>query len=444
MTDRVTGSLAMLAAACFLTLPEVRPAASQSKPPQGWVRVGGTAYVPDSPEVVVDGAEIQAGWSDSGNFILASAARLFFRDLASGKPPGPDRLVLWSAATGEARVLSRSAPPGRLRFAWFRGRDRALVVGAALAPRAERDPRQPPEQALHWLDARTATFRFLRGVDPSAGLLASPTGASVLVTSPAQPLLFLVLPDGRIKDLLPLTGGRRIASASWFPDGRTLHLRSTGPGKPAFWTLDTAGGTLLEAGERPEPRPAAAGPVSDAPLRLREGAVQAVDAGRRYPAHPLWLEAADAARRTSEADSAALLSSDATDGQLSPSGNAVLYVSGGALWVRRLVQMNPALLDAARSAAERVKAISDLKQIGVALHQFAQDNDGRLPGFGDADQALRPYFKEDVLSGFQYTHAGGLLKEIAEPGKAVLGFRELPTGRVQLFADGHVTFEPNP
>jgi prepilin-type processing-associated H-X9-DG protein len=75
---------------------------------------------------------------------------------------------------------------------------------------------------------------------------------------------------------------------------------------------------------------------------------------------------------------------------------------------------------------------------------YAQDADETLPGAGaDLPTLLEPYVKNRaVFEGLVYTFPGGSLADVPEPAKAQMGYVPAPGGRILLFVDGHVRFEP--
>ncbi|MBN2129853.1 MAG: DUF1559 domain-containing protein [Sedimentisphaerales bacterium] len=119
-------------------------------------------------------------------------------------------------------------------------------------------------------------------------------------------------------------------------------------------------------------------------------------------------------------------------------------VAGGAVGAGVLM---PAL-DRARNQARRVASMSNLKQIGVALHMWAEDNDGRFP---DELAKLEPYVsgasvwesprKPKDFSGPSYLHLGGQTRAMNYRNILVYENPEFCSDGVNaVFLDGHVEF----
>lgn len=110
-------------------------------------------------------------------------------------------------------------------------------------------------------------------------------------------------------------------------------------------------------------------------------------------------------------------------------------------------------LNSARREARRAQCISNLKQIGIAIHSYALDNDGAFPtglaGLVVANGYLPPgpTGSANILNcpgdGLQYDYTTGLSTENAGPATGVVqcntaNAHPLPKGRDILYGDGHV------
>ena len=96
-------------------------------------------------------------------------------------------------------------------------------------------------------------------------------------------------------------------------------------------------------------------------------------------------------------------------------------------------------------AEEREVATNDAKQIGLGIIQYVQDYDERLPLTDNFHDEVYPYIKSDQVMkplgkyNFVYAPPDDLLMEsLSDPASYVLGYIDLPCGRVTLYADGHV------
>jgi hypothetical protein len=173
-------------------------------------------------------------------------------------------------------------------------------------------------------------------------------------------------------------------------------------------------------------------------LRLRRTIATLTEGPTRTRVNPLWLEAAGESQ-----EPRALLAAHADLGALSPKGDAVLFTDDSGAWVVPLVRVPMEAYQQARAAAARQKVISSGKQIGLALHLYAENNESTLPGADQpVNQLIAPHVGDDeVFAGFVYTHTGGKLSELADAGKTQLGYIQGEGGRAIIYADGHVTWE---
>jgi hypothetical protein len=108
-----------------------------------------------------------------------------------------------------------------------------------------------------------------------------------------------------------------------------------------------------------------------------------------------------------------------------------------------LVRIPKAAYLAARAAAERATVISNAKQIGLALHMYAQDHNEAFPGASDdVANRIAPYLKNSSMTaGLVYTHSGGAIANIENPDKTELGYLPGSGGRAIIYADGHVQWK---
>ena len=98
-------------------------------------------------------------------------------------------------------------------------------------------------------------------------------------------------------------------------------------------------------------------------------------------------------------------------------------------------------LSKAKTKAQSVGAMSNLKQIGMAAQMFAGDNNGRLPmSYGEMTNYLHgDTVTIDPVSGERFIYVGGAQQLSKLQTTSVLAYS--PTdkkGRAVLFADGHV------
>jgi hypothetical protein len=163
------------------------------------------------------------------------------------------------------------------------------------------------------------------------------------------------------------------------------------------------------------------------PLDLKEGTVET-----------LWIETSEKTERP-----AALVSGDSGWGMISPTNDAVLYISQQVALVRPIVRLPKQVYLQHREAAERTEVMSRAKQLGTAMAIFSMDNEGELPAAGaDMERLLQPYLKNTSLfQGFVYTFPGGILEDVKDPSKTELGYVVGPGGRAVIYADSSVRWQ---
>jgi prepilin-type processing-associated H-X9-DG protein len=124
----------------------------------------------------------------------------------------------------------------------------------------------------------------------------------------------------------------------------------------------------------------------------------------------------------------------------------VLYATEGGAWVQTWIRVPREAYVLARNKARQATLTSNMKQVGLAVMMYAQDNRERLPQAGeDLEGLLMPYAKNrGIFEGLVYTYTGGPLNSITDPGKTPLGYVPGPNGRATFFADGHVEWQPDP
>jgi hypothetical protein len=141
---------------------------------------------------------------------------------------------------------------------------------------------------------------------------------------------------------------------------------------------------------------------------------------------------------------AGLVTSDGTNGALSPTFNAVAYSHLGTVMVRQIVQVPREAYLKARDASLRTAALSKAKQNGLALIMWAGDNDDNFPSKDGWQDGIKPYvLNASIIDGFNYTFGGGPVSGIADPANTMLGFVNGPGGRAVVYADGHARWVPN-
>ncbi len=139
----------------------------------------------------------------------------------------------------------------------------------------------------------------------------------------------------------------------------------------------------------------------------------------------------------------------------SPTGKQVAFIANDDLYVTDLVRASISMPKeklavglSLTCAEEEVLAESNLKEIGLGLIQFIQDNDENYPASGEFMEKVYPYIKTmDVFSvgghKFVYEQPADLaLSKMEAPAETENGYMDLPCARIVLFADGHVKAFP--
>lgn len=171
-------------------------------------------------------------------------------------------------------------------------------------------------------------------------------------------------------------------------------------------------------------------------------------------ANVLWV------RRVRGPKALSALAVDVTGGSDDPqarwaqTGRAVAYLSHGDLFVADLSTRDATIKEKYFAGEplscreEQQLALGELKQIGLATIQYAQDYDEHYPPQENVGDTIRPYLPPDTLmqignAKFVYHAPADLaLSAMDSPADTVLGTLDLPCARVTLYADGHVKALP--
>jgi prepilin-type processing-associated H-X9-DG protein len=104
-----------------------------------------------------------------------------------------------------------------------------------------------------------------------------------------------------------------------------------------------------------------------------------------------------------------------------------------------------------QARADREQYMRNARLIATALLMYVQDYDEMFPpNFGDEGvaQVLLPYLKDmgifevNGAFAFRYRMDGQSLANIESPATTEVGYLELPNGRMVIYADGHVKWQP--
>ncbi|GIV09765.1 MAG: hypothetical protein KatS3mg019_1856 [Fimbriimonadales bacterium] len=165
--------------------------------------------------------------------------------------------------------------------------------------------------------------------------------------------------------------------------------------------------------------------------------------GKADTTQTLWLR---------EGEGVGLVAADSALAQVSPTGDAILYVAHGAAFYRTLFRLPIEEARRLQESAQAEQYLSQGKQIALAFMMYVQDYDEMFPpNVGDEHVAevLLPYlrdwnpFQVDGVFAFRYALDVKPLGEIESPADTVVGYLQLSGGRVVIYADGHVQWERN-
>ncbi|MCH7944745.1 MAG: hypothetical protein IIC73_01835 [Armatimonadetes bacterium] len=128
--------------------------------------------------------------------------------------------------------------------------------------------------------------------------------------------------------------------------------------------------------------------------------------------------------------------------KLAPNAGHVAYMAEGALFVKRLKKLSSREYEQYLYDVVKSRAMSQAKQVQLALLMYSADYDGLIPENLSPHSDLGPYVKNAALiDSFTYLFPGGLLTELEDPARTVLGYIDTPYGRATAYADGHVEWE---
>lgn len=425
------------------------------------------------PPVFVCGPTLlQAKWSPDGRYLmlLRSIQRIDAKDVQAAldsngdtkfSPPEPvTDLAIWDRNNGTLRsALTFKQHEGWIRdFGWLSGADVATATVTGASP----DGTPGPTQVL--LIRPNGSASPIAGVssDRSIEVLPAPSRALIGVVEQAgrvgaeaerqkiQILLHFFNADGREVGQVPFQGF--YYGFKWSKDGKSVfavhRVPSTKPGKKFEQdpvVIDPIQGSVYPTKDYPfddgAPKP------DDAPKALQVASLQpnvTIDQ-LTTKAPTVVLQGFGGGDGTNKRPEIAVVGTDAQDGLLNDSNDAVLYTSQGMVMVRPLVTVSAAKFDAMRIAAQRAVALSNAKQMGLALLMLSNDMDDDFPSNATGWQdKVEPYIKNsDILSSFIYTFRGGAANSISDPASTELGYVPGPGGRAVVYADGHARWLPD-
>jgi hypothetical protein len=377
-----------------------------------------------------------------------------------GSPSGEVSLVLWDSRERVAREIWTALLDGTSvqQVAWLPQTD---VAFALVRQRQGPDDRQ----ILLRITGGSERALAIPLIDPSgstnADLHVSPTrplallqqstmvshvqprpdGTSQQVVEPRESFT-LIGRSGQLGRKLTLPSEMRLRTFQWDEDGNAVlsvfQLGQDGNGMSDRWfALDSQTAALRPISKEPSPYAPKPPGVDDRPvampLRVKLAPTAVREGETSLSVGLLWLETIGKSEKPR-----ALVCGDSTGGQLLPGGEGVLYFSQGAVWVAPLWRLTQEEYQTSITQAQQAVALSNARQVGLALMMYAQDHDEALPVAGELRSGLAPYLKNgDFVEGFVFTYLGGKLNEVQSPRQTELGYVTAPGGRVVVYADGH-------
>jgi len=306
----------------------------------------------------------------------------------------------------------------------------------------------------------SAVFARLHAANGTLKILGEPDRWKEMNVSPVKPFALLLgeegyqilRADGTIS--APIAYEQVFASsaarrpnlswmlAPWTADGTKLvstvfHQTPEGQTERKFILVDPLAGTSQPVSQQP---PFYEPPVSRRALRIEIVPSELKAGTDTAKVRSAWLVGSRG--RT-------LICADVQAADLSPSGDAVWYVSHGAAWVVNLRKLNREQYEAIHREALRETVVSNAKQIGLALLMYVQDYDETFPpNTGDIQAILMPYLRNQEIfnlpgTNFFYLMNANPLPSIERPAETMVGYFQTPYGRAIIWADGHVTWQDN-
>ncbi len=441
-------------------------AVCQSDTRRDFVVSGQTAYLVFPPEFVCGPEVRQTIWSPDGKKLAAirvepplkptlgldlSDQKALDAELSKADPE--QQIVVWSAVTGKSTTWLRvKQSEGRLLQCWWLAGSSSVLVQALPSGAG---PAVATEAALYLVTANGQTKQVAVGslqeldVDPSpsrpivALIRRPPMPAAKPGETPAPPTQTLRLfgTDGVLSD--PIELGSRYCMPFWSKDGQLYMETFERQPKPQpvkrIWFVVNLKAGRLDPASPPADRPDLARPPSPAELTIENWTAQ-ISRNKIGVNAPTIVITPPAAKP----DEFSILTTDGTEGELSPKNNAVSYRYQGSLVVRAMVKTPLEAFLRAKLDAQRAVLISNARQVALAMLMYANDNNDNLIGSGSNwRSAISSYLGDaSLMSGFQMVYAGGSMDSIESPADTELGYFDGPGGRAVAYSDGHVKWIP--
>ena len=436
------------------------------------------------PEIVAGPVVKRAVWSGDGTLLLAERHDTvdpeFLKVIAAGlnpkaPPPLQSGLLVWNSRSRKTVEVWKGpiGASGIESITWLPRSSVALAKVWQNHSSPNHPGRQERVERVLRISAVAGQARVITGLPGQilSQVSVSPTLPLALVESIAIPemptvpdsngirqaatvlrRLHIVRENGTVSAPIALPVPRGAPEILWTADGRDAALKVFDPdataairkqrgknAEPVFrwFVLDTFSARLQPADSAPPLYRPDAAPPPPISLRMSDARVSEGETSGRVSL--LWLESS-----ARGGYSRVLVNANLDSAELSPNLEGILQIDQGAAMVTPLARMPRQEFLRARELAQRALALSRAKQLGLALHMFAQDSDGVLPGPEGVNDKIQPYLKNSGLfEGFNYTFPGGPLDRIDKPAETELGWVNGPGGRAIIYVDGHAKWRPD-
>ncbi len=427
LASKALAILALASATALATVPETDPLSD-------WIIDGDFAYGLMQPEAAAPSGAEEVTWSgDGSSLITVRSDRKQDADLPEARVGPPTVVTVWNRRSGKSRDVYKTSGDAPVFVAPLGSFSSVVLAGEAGTFLMETGSGRlvrlaGPGATYRFPDTHPALgaprfLLFFQGVSPDS----APGTGSPSAFARVYDMNGAVLAAGSVTP--------NLMGPKWSPDGwpvfRTRRSRqSTAPAETYILRPDGMFKYEGPAVDYAEP--------TDPAIHLQEVETQI---GESTQIHSLWLQSAE----KSELPKALVASDVSWRFALSPTNDAVAYISRGVPMVRRILKMPKGEFLELLMAAKKRRTMSFAKQAVTAIMIYGADADDALPLNGSFADAIQPYMKNaEIARQFTYTFGGGLIPKDADPSKFELGYVQGDGGRAVAYGDGHVVWVPDP
>lgn len=401
-------------------------------------------YIPFVAEVAANPVVRKFCWSPNGRYLAARREWTTFNPNTLRPLPVETTIYIYDAQTsrGWNGFQTRDEKITVMNFGWHSNEFAHALVTVG-------SDTDVPKNRLVVIDGARGTHRTLMETESNITVVRAPNsnGATAWLTDDHRAFVLL---DGGTRGQFAMPDRERMWMLFYSADGKRIYLEGVKLDEAKsidarHYMVDLSAATLTPA-PCPEPKD---GDLffdlqdeeelqerKDLQLKLEIGTnVASLTEGATARKSSLWIMRDDG-------KSPVLLSADVEYASFAPTGTRLAYTSNNALWMVNLIRASAEQLELLIGSAEQTRALSNARQVGMAILMYAADEDDILPPPGpDLQQKLGPYLKTDeLLDGFVYTFGGGNIGKVANPSQTELGYISLGGGRrAVVYADGHAS-----